>query len=183
MTAHVARNSGAVEWYTTAKYVEAARAVLGSIDLDPASSALANTVVRASTYYTWEEDGLSKHWSGRVWLNPPYSSGPIEKFTRKLADHYRAGDVSAAIVLVNNATETRWFLNVFEPASAACFIRGRIKFWGPAAPSPQGQLWGEDKLSRLTGLQGQCALYLGPDPLHFVEEWKQFGVSGRLVQP
>lgn len=35
------------EWFTPARYVEAAREVLGSIDLDPASCEAGNRIVQA----------------------------------------------------------------------------------------------------------------------------------------
>ena len=40
------------EWYTPAWIINAARRVLGTIDLDPASSAIANQTVQATNYYT-----------------------------------------------------------------------------------------------------------------------------------
>src|ERR1700686_3804949 len=69
------------EWYTPAKYIEAARRTMGSIDLDPASCELANQIVKATKFYTQEENGLDQEWYGNVWLNPPYGSS-IGKTTK-----------------------------------------------------------------------------------------------------
>ncbi len=51
------------EWYTPSYIIEAARQVLGSIDLDPASCALANQTVKAAKYFTVDDDGLAQSWN------------------------------------------------------------------------------------------------------------------------
>jgi hypothetical protein len=63
--------TGEFEWYTPPKYIALARAVLGDIDLDPATSEQAQKTVQAARYYTLESDGLKQEWHGRVWLKPP----------------------------------------------------------------------------------------------------------------
>jgi hypothetical protein len=166
--AHVRHNTGEHEWYTPPAYLDAARKVLGAFDLDPASSTLAQTLVRAKKYHTRDDDGLSKPWRGRIWLNPPYASGLVDSFIDKLVSHYEAGDVTAAIVLVNNATETEWFHKCAAAASAVCFPAGRVRFLdaegNPGAP-----------------LQGQSLLSLGNDPRAFCEAFSSIGRCWRDV--
>jgi DNA N-6-adenine-methyltransferase Dam/ParB-like nuclease family protein len=76
----VTKYTGEYEWYTPAAILDAARSVLGAIDLDPASCIEAQQTVNATTYYTDETDGLAQHWTGRVWLNPPYAADLIGQF-------------------------------------------------------------------------------------------------------
>lgn len=60
------------EHYSPPKIVEPARRIFrGTIDLDPASCEVANGTVKATKIYTRQDDGLTKPWFGKVWLNPP----------------------------------------------------------------------------------------------------------------
>lgn len=165
---HVANNSGNNEWYTPAEYIEAARRVLGVIELDPASSDEANTVVGADTYYTIDDDGLAKKWAGRVWLNPPYSSDLVGKFTDKLKKHFEAGDIEQAVVLVNNATETQWFQSLAFHATAICFPARRVRFWSPNGDEG-------------APLQGQAIVYLGSNTNAFIDQFQDFGFLVKIA--
>lgn len=160
---HVSNNSGEQDWYTPPQFIEAARRVLSEIDTDPASSDVAQQFVKAKTYFTAADDGLKQEWRGRVWLNPPYSAGVVEKFAEKLIESLNTGVCSDAIVLVNNATETRWFQLLANHADAVCFPCSRIKFLDSTGAPKQSPL------------QGQAFLYFGDSSVCFADVFSDFG--------
>lgn len=73
-----------IELITSRDLVCAANEVMGNIDLDVASSAIANQYVGADAYFTPQDDGLNeKQWYGKVYLfSPPGTYFWDEKNTR-----------------------------------------------------------------------------------------------------
>lgn len=151
------------EWFTPAEYIEAARDVMGEIDLDPASCEAAQEIVGALKFYTKEDDSLRPdiEWHGRIWLNPPYSTTPIKRFVAKLIAQYEAGNVTEAIILTNNSSDTGWFHDLLS-RYPACFTRGRVQFWRPDSDA-------------FGARQGQTLFYLGEDFESFRFTFSQFG--------
>ncbi len=164
---HLSRTTGQWEWYTPAVFAQCARAVMGRIDLDPASSATANKTIKAARWYGLEQDGLNKRWFGRVWLNPPYSRELVGKFTEKLREHVLNGDIKAAVLMVGNATDTCWFQDVVAIAATMCFVRGRVCFNSPDGPGVN------------RSLQGHVLLYFGPNSDSFIREFSRLGICCR----
>lgn len=162
--AHAMYNTGENEWYTPSNLIECARSFLGTIDLDPASSALANETVRATTWYGVERDGLAQPWHGRVWMNPPYARGLIERFVERLMESHLAGDVPEALILVNNATDTRWFHHLQSaPHRHTLALLYRVKFVSPEGRDPNA-------------MQGQVVVYLGSRRAEFALAFASHGV-------
>lgn len=155
-----------VEWYTPPLYIEAAKEVVGSFDIDPASNDTAQGVIQAATYYTEETNGLDKEWCGRLWLNPPWGD-LCRKFVRKAVAEFEAGHVTEAILLLNsNSNETEWFAPLWN--HTLCFTRGRINFYAPT-----GEASGST--------HGSCFIYMGPRAEKFAEVFKQFGPVVRRI--
>jgi hypothetical protein len=154
--------TGEFERYTRALYVEAARQVLGTIDLDPASSDIAQKTVKATQYFTVDDDGLSREWHGRVFLNPPYHRELAPKFIAKLVEELAAGHVSEAVMLTNNCTDTEWFDVALRESQSVCFTRGRIRFTTPNE-------------EEVLPTQGQAFFYFGPNPERFEEVFCKLG--------
>lgn len=159
---HVSHNSGENEWYSPEEHVETARKVMGSIDIDPASNAQANEVVKAKIFYSKENDGLTKEWKGNIWMNPPYAQPLISLFSAELVKKIKSKEIKQALVLVNNATETKWFQEMVKICNAICFPKGRIHFLDP-----------EGKPG--TPLQGQAILYFGAKVVQFTKEFSNLG--------
>jgi hypothetical protein len=159
---HRAIGTGENEWYTPSEYAAMAREVLGTIDLDPASCQEANEVIKAEKFYTKEDDGLTKTWSGNLWINPPYSRDLMPLFCEKLKKSYFDGDVKNAILVSHNNTDTCWFHTLTSVAKALCFPKKRIRFYrGSDIASPTN---------------GQTFFYFGTDPKKFAEVFREIGI-------
>lgn len=105
------------EWLTPPEIVQA----LGPFDLDPCSP-INRPWDTAKEHYTKEDDGLTKAWRGRVWLNPPYGKHTYT-WLNKLAEH------GYGIALVFARTETKGFHEaVWKKADSVFFFKGRLKF-------------------------------------------------------
>jgi hypothetical protein len=131
-TVPILNSSESVEWFTPAPYVEAARNVLGSIELDPASCTEANAVVKADRWFGenaagLELNGLQQSWiANTVFLNPPYGHDGQRAWSARLLDFYQRAMVGSAVLLVNAATSEKWFHPLWH--FPICFPDHRIKF-------------------------------------------------------
>ncbi len=155
-TRHVSEGNN--DWYTPSKYIESARSVMGSIDLDPASSDTAQKIVQATTYHTQDDNGLAHNWTGNVWLNPPYSTPDIDLFIKKLQE----SDTQQWIVLTNNSSDTNWFHRLLKMCDSVCFTKGRIGF--------------ENGDAVMATRQGQTFFYFGENWQEFKNEFAQYGL-------
>lgn len=159
------------EWYTPPEYVQLAREVLGDIDLDPASAALPQSWIRAGQFYTEREDGLTRPWYGRVWLNPPYgktrNKSNMDVWASKLEAEYGAGRVTAAVLLINSTHGYAWYERLWTRYPVCC-ARERIRFI-----DAEGRQAGEAK-------RGQTFLYMGTDLAAFA---RVFSAIGRVILP
>jgi len=160
------------EWGTPPHYIESARKVMGSIDTDPASNEQAQLTVQAKTYYTQKRSGLEKLWHGNVWLNPPYGYGLAKPFCRDLAENYRIGFTTQAIVLTNNVPDTIWWKTyIGEHCTALCLPDHRIGFINPETGMQQR---GNDR--------NQLFAYLGDNVDAFIAEFSQYGLCSVPVR-
>lgn len=87
-------------------------------------------------YWTPKEDGLSQSWKGeRVWCNPPYSAGNLERWVAKAAKR----EAEIAVLLIPPNTGTHWWHRYIwdkrkrqpRPGVEIDFIEGRLQFRHP----------------------------------------------------
>ena len=105
------------EWLTPPHVLRA----LGPFDLDPCAP-IVRPWPTAAHHYTAADNGLSKPWTGRVWLNPPYGQ-ETARWMERLAEH------GNGIALIFARTETGIFFPwVWDRANAWLFLKGRLHF-------------------------------------------------------
>jgi len=183
---NIQHSSDTAEHFTPVEIIEAARAVLGRIDLDPASSALANRYVKATKIYTKRSNGFTKRWLPRVFLNPPgglcdalgrQSAGRVAGggssavfWWGKLAEEYAHGKVTAAIFVgfsleILQSAQARGFCSTPLDWSF-CVPRKRIRFM---------QAHGRSLVPGNSPTHASAIVYLGIKDALFEEHFSQFG--------
>lgn len=166
------RDGANYEWYTPQKYVSAVRDVLGGIDFDPTSCEKANETVKAEKFLTADDDTLNANWSGRVFMNPPFTQPLIEQLVDKFVNEYSVGNIAAGIVLTHNCTETDWFIKLAQMSAGILFTDHRINFLDAGIESAG---------TAQRGQRGQAFFYFGSDPEKFFEVFGKFGWGVQLV--
>lgn len=150
-------SSNTNEWYTPSDLVEKARLIMGTIDLDPASCHTANQVVKATQYFNIMMDGLNQPWHGNVFLNPPYGK-ESGAFITRLLQHFDAGDVTQAMVIIRgDGKELRQLTERFLFAVP----NRRVNFLKP------------DLTASRAGVPGTKIFGVGVDEARFVDVMKQ----------
>ncbi len=158
-------------WYTPSVYTDMVREVMGKIDLDPFSSKEANSHVKAKRYFDFKSNAFKQTWfkkPGKVFMNPPYGRKIINAAIAIFIEKWNRGTISEAIVLVNNATETKWFQLLLRSSNMICLPEKRIAFEAIDGKNVSGNT------------RGQVFLYFGSETSKFKDVFKEIGI---ILQP
>lgn len=179
------QTSGIVEYYTPTKIAEAARRVMGRIDLDPASSIAANEFIKAERIFTEADNGLAHEWFGKVWMNHPFHAGwnacddacqrktcekrghvyhdipSNEDWISKLETGYKHSRVVEACCITFAATSERWFQPLLKRPQ--CFLSPRTNYLLPDGSTLKGVS------------KGSAVTYYGEHVDRFAAEFCAFG--------
>lgn len=173
-----------VEYFSPTEILDAARVVLGGIDLDPASCSSANEIVRARSFLTHEDNAMHEalHWHAMsLWLNFPFGrkedacAAGCEKnhvhhaypfhgnqaWVSKLIRQFNMGHFNEACCLCYASTSEKWFKPLL--AYPQCFLYGRTNYLLPDGTVKKGVT------------KGSVVNYLGPNINKFAQSFKHLG--------
>lgn len=118
---------GTDSWLTPLSVIKA----LGKFDLDPCCPPVMPWRT-ARRMVCQPQDGLGVKWSGRVWLNPPYSD--VAPWTDKLIEHGRG----TALVSCKSF-DSRWAQRLLSSSSGVLILSGRLLFHYPDGTASTGK--------------------------------------------
>ena len=104
---------------------------LGAFDLDPCAADAA-PLWTAPNAWTKTEDGLRQAWTGRVFMNPPFSD--TAHWVEKHAAHGRGISLVPAV-----AESNVWRKYVWAQACAVLMLHGRVRFCNPDGSATTGR--------------------------------------------
>ena len=106
--------------YYTPKWVFEALGL--EFDTDPAQPIGGCSWIPVKQYFTILDDGLKQEWTGRVWLNPPYSK-PAE-WVKRFVEHGNG-------VMLINLAKSRWFDDLWVKVEGMTLLPYNMKFQTP----------------------------------------------------
>lgn len=165
------------EWYTDPESIRRVAATLRGIELDPASSELANTIVGAQRFFTKEDNGLEKVWNARtVFCNPPYTPRTSTiRWTGWMRQNYLDQNFASGILLVFAKIGYNWF-NELVQNYPVCIAYERIPFISPATMTPLM----DDNGRPLAAKHASAYVYFGRDIHAFKANFEDIGI---MVMP
>ena len=126
-------SSATPEWATPRGLLADLAERYGPFDLDPCATPESAAAPR---FFTKADDGLSKPWTGRVFMNPPYGR-EIPRWVAKAWEESRA-NADIVVCLLPARTDTRWWhdhvMRVWP--DGITFLRGRLRFGGAKNSAP-----------------------------------------------
>lgn len=121
------------EWETPQDVFDALNAEFGPFNLDPCAT---SENAKCLNYYTAGDDGLTKPWWGKVFVNPPYGR-TIKWWIRACYVATQTPDAAELVVaLLPSRTDTAWWHDYVMKATEIRFIRGRLRFGGAKNSAP-----------------------------------------------
>lgn len=145
------RPSETTEHYTPFWIIDLARNLMGSIDLDPASSEKANeNVVKAKRIHTITDDGLLQNWFGNVFCNPP---GQPSKWFKKIVKELLCGNTKEFFFVVYSIDRLPTILKICRENGIYPFVlvpHNRVEYLNCETLAPQTQ-----------PLHGSAFVYMG----------------------
>lgn len=188
------QSSGEFEYYTPKVFTDLARELMGSIDLDPASSCIANESVQARKFHTIDTNGLEGQWHGRVWMNHPFHRGEkacskkcvkinCKKPTKKNPSrrgHCITKDIPSNSDWINKLIHEYESGRVTE-AVIICFASTSETWYAPLLKHPQcfpkGRVhyYKPDGTLNKQATKGSVITYLGKNVRRFAETFRAIG--------
>ncbi len=131
---------------------------------EPVRPSQTPNVIPAGLRQCWPRPAPCWRWRRvhRWHRSPPYSFPEIEHFIDKLCSEKDVGNVTGAILLTNNNTDTKWWHRASQLAQAVCFTAGRINFYKSDGSETQPT-------------NGQTFFYFGPDVSSFTDSFSEHG--------
>lgn len=130
----VMTSSRSGDWATDPAVYQQLAVEFGGFELDPCAS---HDNHKCARYFTADDDGLEREWTGRVFMNPPYGRTLGRTLGHWMQKAWEASQSTAELVvcLVPARTDVRWW-HEYAVRGEVRFVKGRLRFGDLRAPAP-----------------------------------------------